>query len=146
MRKVQRLLTASVNSVNITYCFAAQLQYYSYQRGKSPMSVSISQIKAARMLLGWTQLEMSVASGVSERTIRRLEAADVDLGGQVETIDKIVTSLEQAGVKFIDDNQTSAAGGPGVRLSLSPKPEVPSSETVQYPENTQPDAPTGAGG
>ena len=110
------------------------------------MSVSISQIKAARMLLGWTQLEMSVASGVSERTIRRLEAADGDLGGQVETIDKIVTSLEQAGVKFIDDNQTSAAGGPGVRLSLSPKPEVPSSETVQYPENTQPDAPTGAGG
>lgn len=107
---------------------------------------SIPQIKAARALSDWSQSDMAAACGVTEPTIIRLEAAEGDLGGQADTVGKIVTSLEQAGVKFIDDNQTSAAGGPGVRLALSPKPEVPSPETVQYPESMEPNAPTGAGG
>lgn len=112
----------------------------------SILKVSIRQIKAARALLDWSQSDLASASGVSEPTIKRLEAADNELGGRADTVDKIIAALEHAGVKFIDDNQTSAAGGPGVRLSLSPKPEVPGPETVQYPENMAPDAPTGAGG
>lgn len=108
------------------------------------MSISASQCRAARALLGWSQDDLADRSSVGRATLANFEkekSVPYD-----RTLRDIKSALEQAGVKFIDDNQTSAAGGPGVRLSLSPKPEVPSPETVQYPENMEPDAPTGAGG
>ena len=72
--------------------------------------VSIKQIKAARELLGWSQEAIAKASGVSIPTIKRLEAADGDLGGRPATGEKIVAALEKAGVEFLDDD------GQGVRL------------------------------
>jgi transcriptional regulator with XRE-family HTH domain len=74
--------------------------------------VSIRQVKAARALLGWSQEELAAAAEVSIPTIKRLEAADGLLGGRAETVSKIRTALELAGVEFIDEN----GGGPGVRL------------------------------
>jgi predicted transcriptional regulator len=74
--------------------------------------VSIGQIKAARMLLGWSQAELARKSTVSEPTVKRLEAIDGPLGGRHETGEKIVAALESAGVEFIAEN----GGGPGVRL------------------------------
>lgn len=76
------------------------------------LKVSIRQVKAARALLGWSQEDLAKQSGVSLPTIKRLEAADGDLGGRSETADAIRTALEQAGVQFIDQN----GNGPGVRL------------------------------
>ena len=82
----------------------------------SILKASIRQIKAARALLDWSQSELATHSGVSEPTIKRLEAASAgDLGGRPETIDKIVATLESAGVAFLADGETSS-GGPGVRL------------------------------
>ncbi len=104
------------------------------------------QIAAARALVGMGQVELAALAKISAPTLRRMEASLSRAEGMKNNVAAVVAALEQAGVKFIDDNQTSAAGGPGVRLSLSPKPEVPSPETVQYPENMEPDAPTGAGG
>jgi predicted transcriptional regulator len=75
----------------------------------SILKVSIRQIKAARELLAWSQEEIAKASGVSLPTIKRLEAADGDLGGRPETSEKIIAALEKAGVEFLDDGQ-------GVRL------------------------------
>lgn len=113
----------------------------------SILKVSIRQVKAARALLDWSQSDLASASGVSEPTIKRLEAVDTELGGRADTVEKITAALEKAGVKFIDDGQTSAAGGPGVRLMTSPGEfDTDQSETVQYPEHLAPDAPTGAGG
>lgn len=74
--------------------------------------VSISQVKAARALLGWSQERLAGASSVSLPTIKRLEAAAGDLGGRDETAHQIVTTLEGAGVIFINAD----AQGPGVRL------------------------------
>jgi transcriptional regulator with XRE-family HTH domain len=76
----------------------------------SILKVSIRQIKAARELLGWSQETMAEVSGVSIPTIKRLEAADGDLGGRPETREKIFAALEKAGVEFLDD-------GLGVRLN-----------------------------
>lgn len=73
--------------------------------------VSIRQIKAARALLDWSQSDMAAASGVSEPTIKRLEAASGELGGRIDTIDKIVASLEAAGVIFIDQGETAQGYG-----------------------------------
>jgi transcriptional regulator with XRE-family HTH domain len=71
--------------------------------------VSVSQIKAARMLLGWPQSNLATRSGVSEPTIKRLEAVDGPLGGREETGAKIVGALTRAHIEFLDDNN---GGGP----------------------------------
>jgi predicted transcriptional regulator len=70
---------------------------------------NIKQIKAARVLLGWSQGTLVEMSGVSISTIKRLEADGGDLGGRPATGEKIVAALEKAGVEFLDDGQ-------GVRL------------------------------
>lgn len=67
----------------------------------SILKVSIRQIKAARALLEWSQDDLASRCGVSEPTIKRLEAAKGDLGGRPETIEKIVAALESAGIEFI---------------------------------------------
>ena len=83
----------------------------------SILKVSIKQIKAARELLGWSQEAIAEASGVSIPTIKRLEATGGELGGRLETGEKIIATLEKAGVEFIAEN----GGGPGVRIRKSAK-------------------------
>jgi len=80
---------------------------------KSILKVSIRQIKAARALLSWSQEQLAEAAGVSTPTIKRLEARDGPIGGRTNTAAKIRTALEDAGVRFIDEN----GGGLGVRLT-----------------------------
>ncbi|GMO93379.1 helix-turn-helix domain-containing protein [Bradyrhizobium sp. TM239] len=75
-----------------------------------------NQIKAARALLGWNQLELCKQAGVSISTIRRLEASDGSIEAHYDTVTKVCSALERAGVSFID--------GPnyGVRLTIA-KPQ-----------------------
>ena len=87
----------------------------------SILKVSIRQVKAARALLGWSQSTLAVKCGVSEPTIKRLEADDgegetggKELGGRAETIAAIRNALEGAGIRFISHGDT--ADGPGVAL------------------------------
>ena len=75
--------------------------------------VSIRQIKAARALLDWSQEQLAEAASVSLPTIKRLEANDGLLGGQLGTSTKIRRALEAAGVEFIFEN----GGGAGVRIA-----------------------------
>jgi predicted transcriptional regulator len=79
----------------------------------SILKVSIRQVKAARALLGWSQDDLAKHSGVSAPTVKRLEAAEGDIGGRAETGEALVTALQDAGVEFIAEN----GGGPGVRLT-----------------------------
>lgn len=72
----------------------------------------IRQIKAARALLGWSQDDLAQNSGVSAPTVKRLEAADGDIGGRPETGEALIAALEMAGVEFIAEN----GGGAGVRM------------------------------
>ena len=74
--------------------------------------VSVEQVKAARALLRWSQRDLARASGVSEPTIKRIEAKPGPLTGRPSTISAIRVALEKAGVLFIEEN----GGGPGVRL------------------------------
>jgi len=78
----------------------------------SILKVSIRQVKAGRVLLGWSQSDLSRASSVSEPTIKRLESQDGELGGRADTAAKIVAALESAGVIFVEEN----GEGAGVRL------------------------------
>ncbi|PDT75647.1 helix-turn-helix transcriptional regulator [Bradyrhizobium sp. C9] len=74
--------------------------------------ISIRQLKAARVLLAWSQGDLARASGISEPTIARLESSDGPVGGRPETAAALVGALEKAGIEFIPEN----GGGAGVRL------------------------------
>lgn len=78
--------------------------------------LSSEQMRAARAFLRWEQKDVADASGVSLPSIKRLETQPGELAAQPRTVAAIRSALEQAGVVFIDDNATSTAGGPGVRL------------------------------
>jgi transcriptional regulator with XRE-family HTH domain len=70
------------------------------------------EIRAARALLGWSQLDLAKAASVGVATIRRLETA-AEIRGSVETVWKIQQALEHAGIEFIP---AVGGRGPGVRL------------------------------
>jgi transcriptional regulator with XRE-family HTH domain len=71
------------------------------------------EIRAGRALLGWSQLELAEAASVGVATVRRLEAAETQIRGSVESVWKIQKALEAAGVEFIPEE---AGRGAGVRL------------------------------
>ena len=79
----------------------------------SILKVSVRQVKAARALLGWSQDDLAAHSGVSVPTVKRLEAADGNVGGRTKTGEKLVAALEEAGVEFIEED----GRGVGVRLT-----------------------------
>ena len=76
--------------------------------------VSIRQIKAGRVLLGWSQPDLASAAKIGLGTLKRLEAGDADkpLGGREKTTIAVVSALVSAGVSF----DLSEGSGPGVRL------------------------------
>jgi transcriptional regulator with XRE-family HTH domain len=77
------------------------------------MLVITQQIKAARALLGWGQYDLAVKSGIAISTVRRLERSSGSLCAHFETIAKIRSALEGAGVSF------SGEPYPGVSLGRS---------------------------
>jgi transcriptional regulator with XRE-family HTH domain len=76
--------------------------------------LQVAQLRAARALLGWRQEDVAQAAKISVATIRRIESQEGTLTGYVSTLLKIQTAFEQAGIQFIDDDET---GGFGVRMA-----------------------------
>jgi transcriptional regulator with XRE-family HTH domain len=77
-----------------------------------------AQIRAARALLGWRQADLSKASDVGTATIQRIEKGDSLNSGYVSTLVRIQAAFEDAGVLFIDDDETA---GIGLRLAKTKK-------------------------
>jgi transcriptional regulator with XRE-family HTH domain len=67
-------------------------------------------IRAARGLLGWTQKELGKRSKVALGTLRKMENSDGPVDARTETLIRVITALEKAGVEFLDDERS------GVRL------------------------------
>ncbi len=88
----------------------------------SIQNVSNRQIKAARALVGWSQENLTTASGVSLPTVKRLESADGLLGGRQGTRERLIAALASAGIIFIDEDGLGA----GVRLRSGPAKGVAS--------------------
>jgi predicted transcriptional regulator len=74
--------------------------------------LSASQIRGARAILRLGQVELAEAADVSLETVKRIESMEGDLRIRLDTLTKIKTALERAGIEFIAEN----GGGPGVRL------------------------------
>lgn len=73
-------------------------------------------MRAARALLGIDQRRLADLSGLSLPTIQRMEASEGTIRGNVDSLMKLVTALNDAGIELIGDGATSLVGGRGVRL------------------------------
>lgn len=75
-----------------------------------------SQLRAARALLNLDRASLAELAGLSLPTIQRMEAAKGVVGGNVESLMKVVDALHKAGIELIGDDAVSQGGGRGVRL------------------------------
>ena len=70
--------------------------------------IEAAQIKAARALLGISQLALSELADVGINTVKRIELTD-EITGSARTLWKIQTALEQAGVGFDSSGRAQRA-------------------------------------
>ena len=93
--------------------------------------ITAAQMRAARALLGIDQRRIADLSGLSVPTIQRMEASDGVIRGNVDSLMKLVTALERAGIELIGEGTLSASGGRGVRLKERARqdPAVPRRNT-----------------
>lgn len=78
--------------------------------------ITAAQIRAARVLLGIDQRQLTEMAGVSLPTIQRMEASAGNVRGVVETLTKVVEAFDRAGIELIGENSVGREGGRGVRF------------------------------
>jgi DNA-binding XRE family transcriptional regulator len=78
-----------------------------------PAMITAGQIRAARALIGWTQMDLAKASGVSEISIKNIERGATD--PRSSTLGALQQAFEKAGVIFLEPGDIRD-GGAGVRL------------------------------
>jgi transcriptional regulator with XRE-family HTH domain len=69
-------------------------------------NIHIPQLRAARALLGWTQSDLAVRSGLSLPTIKRLEGLESPAVSE-DAKNRARGALEDAGIVFIQGNDGS---------------------------------------
>jgi transcriptional regulator with XRE-family HTH domain len=69
-----------------------------------------------RALLGIDQRRLADLSGLSVPTIQRMEASEDVIRGNVDSLMKLVSAIDAAGVELIGEGAASQGGGRGVRL------------------------------
>jgi transcriptional regulator with XRE-family HTH domain len=79
--------------------------------------ITAGQMRAARALLGIDQRRLAELSTLSLPTIQRMEASDGVVRGNVDSLTKLVTALQVAGIELIAEGVASPSGGRGVRLA-----------------------------
>lgn len=96
-----------------------------------------AQMRAARALLGIDQKTLADLADVSVPTIQRMEASQGNVRGWVDSLTKVVSALNRAGVELIADGAASAPAGFGVRLKAHAiEGAAPSADAPQgSPEN-----------
>ncbi len=78
--------------------------------------ITAQQIRAARALLAIDQRQLAELASVSLPTIQRMEACDGQVRGTVDTLVKLISALEGAGIEIIGEHAPSGGIGRGVRL------------------------------
>jgi transcriptional regulator with XRE-family HTH domain len=77
------------------------------------------QIKLARIALGWGQRELAERAGLSVITVHRAERADQP-PLTVGNLSAIQRALQDGGIIFIGDGETSPPAGSGIRFRRQP--------------------------
>jgi transcriptional regulator with XRE-family HTH domain len=84
--------------------------------GDGHFMITANQLRAARALLNIDQRQTADLADLSVPTIQRMEASDGVVRGNVDSLMKLVSALENAGIDLINPGVASSAGGRGVRL------------------------------
>jgi len=74
------------------------------------------QLRAARAIVRLTQEQVAEGAGISEPSVKRLEAMTGRLKIRLATLEQLQDFYEGQGLTFIDEN----GGGPGVRVGEKP--------------------------
>ncbi len=67
-------------------------------------------------MLGIDQRKLAEMAGLSLPTIQRMEASDGVVRGNVDSLMKLISALDVAGVELMAEGAASPSGGRGVRL------------------------------
>lgn len=78
--------------------------------------ITANQLRAARALLSIDQREIAEMADLSVPTIQRMEASEGVIRANVDSLMKLVSALENAGIELINPGAQSVSGGRGVRL------------------------------
>jgi transcriptional regulator with XRE-family HTH domain len=78
--------------------------------------ITANQLRAARALLSIDQRQIAELADLSVPTIQRMEASGGVIRANVDSLMKLVSALESAGIELINPGAASATGGRGVRL------------------------------
>jgi transcriptional regulator with XRE-family HTH domain len=78
--------------------------------------ITANQLRAARALLNIDQRQTAELADLSVPTIQRMEASDGVIRANVDSLMKLVSALENAGIELINPGAGSTSGGRGVRL------------------------------
>jgi transcriptional regulator with XRE-family HTH domain len=81
--------------------------------------ITATQLRAARALLGIDQRRLAELSGLSVPTIQRMEASEMMVRGNVDSLVKLIGAFEAAGIEMIDEGAVSNSLGRGVRLKVN---------------------------
>jgi transcriptional regulator with XRE-family HTH domain len=81
--------------------------------------ITAAQLRAARVLLGIDQRRLAELSGLSVPTIQRMEASEKMVRGNVDSLVKLITAFDAAGIEMIDEGAVSNSQGRGVRLKVT---------------------------
>ena len=94
--------------------------------------ITANQLRAARALLNIDQRQIAELAGLSVPTIQRMEASDGVVRGNVDSLMKLVSALDHAGIELISPGVLSSTGGRGVRLRENvAKPKI---KAVRHPK------------
>ncbi|MGM4896947.1 helix-turn-helix domain-containing protein [Tardiphaga sp. 839_C3_N1_4] len=81
--------------------------------------ITANQLRAARALLDIDQRQTAELTELSVPTIQRMEASDGVIRGNVDSLMKLISALEKAGIELLNPGSPSSATGRGVRLKES---------------------------
>jgi len=81
--------------------------------------ITAAQLRAARLLLGIDQRRLAELSGLSVPTIQRMEASETMVRGNVDSLVKLITAFDAAGIEMINEGAVSSSQGRGVRLKVN---------------------------
>src|SRR6202045_4756893 len=84
--------------------------------GETTFMITANQLRAARALLNINQRKLADLADLSVPTIQRMEASDGVIRANVDSLMKLVSALENAGIELINPGVPSPSGGRGVRL------------------------------
>jgi transcriptional regulator with XRE-family HTH domain len=101
--------------------------------------ITAHQLRAARALLNIDQRQTADLADLSVPTIQRMEASDGVIRANVDSLMKLVSALENAGIELINPGVPSPSGGRGVRLREHVA--KPKTKTVRQPKLSSPRSP-----